>query len=486
MNSQFSVDELQDKYLFSEQVKLLYAGKPLVLIISSIVAIAFAYIQWSVLDQTSLIIWLSLMFSVIVSRTVLYFMYRRTVPDIDHTNMWYRLFVTGTATAGLLWASLVYWGIPEHDLIYQNFTIILLIGMTAGAITTQSFRKIPFLVFILPILLSLMWYFLNSQLAVGTALGVATILYFVGLSAAALNMNRATIQVICSKYEMGKKDIALEESERRYQNILETAVDAFFLHDLHGRFLDTNQQACRNLGYTRDELLQRYVFDIEMKASTDRDLGSMWDEMSEGESATLIGEHKRKDGSTFPVEVRVRALKSQGMKLFSVLARDITERKLAEEALRLSEEQATAQYKGMPLPTYTWHFRDNEFYLEDYNDAAEKFTTSADNLFSASSNDMRVRVEFSKNKLAMVISLNEGTFFIGRLSTSLKLSAVLKINSISLFVKFFIPNKCGTLNLPITLADFFLLSKHYLFLLSLSSLLLLSLLQWSQSLYPHN
>ena len=62
---------------------------------------------------------------------------------------------------------------------------------------------------------------------------------------------------------------------------------------------------------------------------------------------------------------------------------------------------------------------------EDEDD--EKFITSAESLFSASSNDSRVRVEFSKNKLAIVTSLREGTFLIGRLITFLKLSAVEKI-----------------------------------------------------------
>jgi hypothetical protein len=65
------------------------------------------------------------------------------------------------------------------------------------------------------------------------------------------------------------------------------------------------------------------------------------------------------------------------------------------------------------------------------DDPEEKFTTSAESLFSASSNDNFVLVEFSKNRLAMVMSLSEGTFFIGRLMTSLKLSAVEKINLIS-------------------------------------------------------
>ena len=46
-------------------------------------------------------------------------------------------------------------------------------------------------------------------------------------------------------------------------------------------------------------------------------------------------------------------------------------------------------------------------------EAEEKFTTSAESLFSANSNDNLVRVESSKNRFAIVISLKEGTFFMG-------------------------------------------------------------------------
>src|SRR5690554_1376407 len=84
------------------------------------------------------------------------------------------------------------------------------------------------------------------------------------------------------------------------------------------------------------------------------------------------------------------------------------------------------------------------FFTEDC--AAEKLIVSADNLFSASSNDSLVLVLFSKKMLAMVISLSEGTFLIGRLITSLKCSAVSKIKSISSFVIYFIPSKWLTLS----------------------------------------
>ena len=67
---------------------------------------------------------------------------------------------------------------------------------------------------------------------------------------------------------------------------------------------------------------------------------------------------------------------------------------------------------------FTVSIKVSPFFTEDC--PAEKLITSADSLFSANSNDNFVRVEFSKNKLAIVISLSEGTFLIGLLITSLK------------------------------------------------------------------
>ena len=77
---------------------------------------------------------------------------------------------------------------------------------------------------------------------------------------------------------------------------------------------------------------------------------------------------------------------------------------------------------------------------------AEKLSTSAESLFSANSNEMRVLVEFSKKRFTIVMSLSDGTFLIGRLMTSMNWSAVSKINSISFRVRSLIPRRCFVLN----------------------------------------
>ena len=111
---------------------------------------------------------------------------------------------------------------------------------------------------------------------------------------------------------------------------------------------------------------------------------------------------------------------------------------------------------------FTVSTRDSPF-LTELPDAL-KFTMSADSLFSASSKDNLVRVEFSKNKLAMVISLKDGTFFMGRLITSLKLSAVLNIKLMSSVDSSLIPIRCSTLKLFIiffTIQYYFILSFNF-------------------------
>lgn len=129
---------------------------------------------------------------------------------------------------------------------------------------------------------------------------------------------------------------ALRESENRFRTLVEQATDALFVVNNRGHFIDVNQEACHTLGYTREELLQCSVTDIQ-KAVTMDDLAQ--DEaIRPGQPVTREGIHQRKDGSQFPVEVRIGRIEISGRSVLLALARDITERKqMAQAQARLAE-----------------------------------------------------------------------------------------------------------------------------------------------------
>ena len=133
--------------------------------------------------------------------------------------------------------------------------------------------------------------------------------------------------------ERKKAEKALRESERRFRRLVEHSKDAFLLHERDGRIIDVNSHACESLRYTRDELLALSIRDIDQDLVVGGHL-EMWEKMVPGMHISLDGVHRRKDGTTFPVEIRLVCFESGEDQLMLGLVRDMTERKLMEEALR--------------------------------------------------------------------------------------------------------------------------------------------------------
>jgi PAS domain S-box-containing protein len=140
-------------------------------------------------------------------------------------------------------------------------------------------------------------------------------------------------------------ELALQASEIRFRRLVENATDAFFLHDLDGHFTDANQHAAESLDYTLDELLSLNVGDIEV-GHNHKSLSEIWERLKSGEALAVSGQHRRRDGSTFPVDVRISGIEVDGRPHILALARDTTERDLVQRQLAHTSKMATLGEMG--------------------------------------------------------------------------------------------------------------------------------------------
>ncbi|MEE8359638.1 MAG: PAS domain S-box protein, partial [Candidatus Omnitrophota bacterium] len=102
-----------------------------------------------------------------------------------------------------------------------------------------------------------------------------------------------------------------------------------------------NDTACSSLGYSREELLSMHVYDFDPNYPK-KMWKKYWEYLRSGKSTSMESVHRAKDGTTFPVEVTANYIKFEGKEYNCAFARNITDRKRAEAALRDSEEKFRA------------------------------------------------------------------------------------------------------------------------------------------------
>jgi PAS domain S-box-containing protein len=137
--------------------------------------------------------------------------------------------------------------------------------------------------------------------------------------------------------ELRQAEQELRISEARFRTIVDYATDAFFVFDDDSIVLDVNREACESLGYSREELIGKHRSDFDA-ALDEASIQRLKQRVVSGEAITFETRHRRKDGTSLPVEVRVGDFE-QGGRRFLCLVRDITARKRAEDELRESEER---------------------------------------------------------------------------------------------------------------------------------------------------
>jgi len=159
--------------------------------------------------------------------------------------------------------------------------------------------------------------------------------------------------------------------EARLNTLFEQSPDMVDIHDLEGNILRANPRFFEETGYQESDLPGMKVWDfddaIDPEAAT-----KIWDEMEVGDRRRLEGTYRRKDGTTFPVEIHIRRLRLDGEDRFMVISRDISERKRAERALQKERDRLQTLFESLPTPVVRYRLTDEATTITDANPAFEE------------------------------------------------------------------------------------------------------------------
>ena len=124
-----------------------------------------------------------------------------------------------------------------------------------------------------------------------------------------------------------------DNTEPEYNKIIQTSMDGFWINDIHGRFLDVNEAYCDLVGYSREELLDMHITDLEVAEKSEETAAHVQKVMEIG-SDRFVTRHRCKDGKVVDIEISVNYITAPSERFF-VFIRDITDRLRIENELFL-------------------------------------------------------------------------------------------------------------------------------------------------------
>lgn len=168
----------------------------------------------------------------------------------------------------------------------------------------------------------------SAIIAVVIILALSLFVYFITTE----NVRRFLAQLEKSSKKLEQTEKALQQSERHFQTLFNNSSDDIFVIDLDGNFIEVNQVACDNLGFSKEEFLKmniRHIKPENFKSRVDHNI----DMVQKFGRHRYESENQTKSGRAIPVEMKSRMIEYKGAKMILTISRDISERKEVEDRI---------------------------------------------------------------------------------------------------------------------------------------------------------
>lgn len=337
------------------------------LLASMLSAVVLYFVMLPSADVLVLNIWFSSFVLVSLARFYSQYLFKRADNTVLNNKLWFSVFFAGSLSAALVWGGASVFLFPDDDLAREIFLAFVVGGLAAGSLTSLSHLKITIYSFLIISMLPLIIQFYFNAAEHGNEMAGLLMLTLAMLLYSAYRMHLKLNQIIDLKVSCIEYSLSLNESERKNEILLQTATDAFFLVDENDNIAEVNLAASQQLGYSREELLSMSANDLVVLPDRSERI-SLYKSIGSEKTEQTEGIHRRKDGSTYFFEARLNKIQLDKTPMFSVMVRDITDRKKSEAEMQQSQQRMALHVQRTPLGVIEW---DLDFCVTQWNPAAE-------------------------------------------------------------------------------------------------------------------
>lgn len=325
--------DLQKK-VYAEQVQLLYSSMSAAVAANIVTSILLISIQWFIIDKVTLLVWLAISLVITFLRAILLIAYKKASPNTDEIHQWGKLFFIGSSASGLILGSAGIFLFPVGEPIYQLTCGFVLLGMSAGAMTSLSFGKYNFLLYVIFTLLPLTINLAIENTRLTIIMIPMVILMFVFLVKSSKTIYQNTEQNICLRLKANEKEKELLKAQQRHELHIQRTPLGVIDWDTDFKVIEWNASAEKIFGYSREEAVGKYAKDLILSKDAIKHVEHLWQQLLNASGGTHSeNENITKQGKTITAEWFNTALRNdEGVAIgVTSLVQDISERKHGEK-----------------------------------------------------------------------------------------------------------------------------------------------------------
>ncbi len=223
----------------------------------------FALIMWTVTDHVLLLSWYLMVVFTLIARYLDVLSFRKNFDRYTHAT-WYRRAACGVSVSSLLWGGAVLFLFPENNLQYQFFVIVVIVGMSVGAVTSLVYDLRFSFFYLAALLLPLEYQLFRLAGSINLAIAAMVMLMAVVILGNAVTyLNRVVIKNFESLALYRRSKERFEESERKLRLIFEHTPVGIFYYSPELRIIDCNSTFCAIFVQDREQLIGMDINQLE-------------------------------------------------------------------------------------------------------------------------------------------------------------------------------------------------------------------------------